>query len=166
MGGGCSPCIDGELVVGAAHEILERGEHHKIPYLIGTTSHDVMPPILYSMAKSWCEGCGSDAYLWFFERSLPGDNHGAWHSADLWYWFGTLDNGWRPFTELDKKLADEMSDRLCAFAKVGDPNADGYVAWDKGGAKALVMGDKPTKMAKPSKLKLWCTMFTNKAPGE
>ena len=134
--------------------------------MIGTTSHDVMPPLLYSMAKGWCKAQETPSYLWFFNRNLPGDDHGAWHSADLWYWFGTLDNCWRPFTEKDYKLSEEMTDRLCAFAKTSDPNADGYVKWNIGGARALVMGDNDTTEANPSSLKLWVTMFTNKAPGE
>lgn len=166
MGGGCSPCIDGELVVGAGHEILERGEQHHIPYMIGTTSHDIMPPILYSMAKKWCDKQNTPAYLWFFERNLPGDDHGAWHSSDLWYWFGTLDNCWRPFEEKDLALAQEMTDRLCAFARSADPNDSLYVPWNAGGTSALVLGDHETKESKPSTAKLWWTMFTNQAPGE
>jgi para-nitrobenzyl esterase len=166
MGGGASPCIDGALVVGKAHEILAKGEQHDIPYLIGTTSHDVVPPILYSMAKKWCYKQSSPAYLWFFERNLPGDNHGAWHSADLWYWFGTLDNCWRPFTDKDRALSEEMSDRLCAFASSGNPNTKDYVTWHAGGKCALTLGDYDTKESTPSSLKLWVTMFTNEAPGE
>ena len=119
------PCIDGELVVGGGLEMLARGEQHPIPYMIGTTSEDMMPPILYSMAKKWCKKQSTDAYLWYFNRNLPGDNHGAWHSSDLWYWFGTLENCWRPFTEKDYALAEEMSSRLCAFASSGNPNAHG-----------------------------------------
>ena len=166
MGGGCSPCIDGELVVGAGHELLADGKQHNIPYMIGTTSHDVMPPLLYSMAKDWCKKQTKPAYLWFFNRNLPGDDHGAWHSSDLWYWFGTLENSWRPFGKKDYDLSEEMTDRLCAFAKTSDPNSEGYVEWKNGGQKALVLGDKDTKEANPSTLKLWVTMFTNKAPGE
>ena len=166
MGGGCAPCIDGELVVGAGHEILANGKQHEIPYMIGTTSHDVMPPILYSMAKDWCEKQNTPSYLWFFNRNLPGDNHGAWHSADLWYWFGTLDNCWRPFNEKDKDLAEEMTTRLCEFAKTANPNAEGYTEWHNGGKNALTLGDKATEEKKPCALKLWVTMFTNKAPGE
>ena len=166
MGGGCAPCIDGELVVGTGSDILAAGEQHKIPYMIGTTSHDVMPPLLYSMAKGWCEAQKTPTYLWFFNRNLPGDKHGAWHSADLWYWFGTLDNSWRPFTDKDYKLAEEMTDRLCAFAKTADPNLEGYAKWNSGGKSALIMGDKDTNEGKPSSFKLWVTMFTNKAPGE
>ena len=126
----------------------------------------MLPPFLYSMASKWCEAQNSDAYLWFFERSLPGDDHGAWHSADLWYWFGTLKNCWRPFEEKDYTLSNEMSDRLCAFARTGSPNSDGLTEWIAGGKQALTLGDNDTKMAKASKLKLWYTMFTNEAPGE
>ena len=118
------------------------------------------------MAKDWCAGQTSPAYLWFFERNLPGDNHGAWHSADLWYWFDTLENSWRPFDDKDRALAEEMSDRLCEFAKTADPNAEGRVQWHAGGENALVLGDKDTKEGNPSMFKLWVTMFTNKAPGE
>ena len=166
IGGGCSPCIDGKLVVGAGHELLAAGKQHNIPYLIGTTSEDMMPPLLYSMSKKWCQKQTSPAYLWFFERQLPGDDHGAWHSADLWYWFDTLENGWRPFTDKDRELANEMSDRLCEFARSGNPNISDYIEWKAGGKKALVLGDKATKLGNPSSLKLWITMFTNEAPGE
>ena len=165
MGGGCSPCIDGELVVGRGNDIVSAGKQHAIPYLIGTTSHDVVPPILYSMAKSWCNK-NPDSYLWFFERGLPGDDHGAWHSADLWYWFGTLENCWRPFTEKDYALSEEMSDRLCAFAKNADPNLTDYPVWERGGKLAMTFGDNDTKSSRPSSLKLWATMLTNEAPGE
>ena len=166
MGGGCSPCIDGELVTGAPHEIVAAGGQHDISYMIGSTSHDVIPPILYSMGKAWCKKQAKPSYLWFFNRNLPGDDHGAWHSSDLWYWFGTLENGWRPFTDKDYALSEEMSDRLCAFAAKGEPNAGGYIKWNAGGKKALTLGDADTREGNPSALKLWVTMFTNKAPGE
>ena len=116
--------------------------------------------------KAWCEAQDTPSYLWFFERNLPGDNHGAWHSADLWYWFGTLENCWRPFEAKDYALAEEMCDRLVAFAKNANPNTTDYPNWESGTKSALVLGDKDTQMSKPSSLKLWVTLFTNKAPGE
>ena len=69
-------------------------------------------------------------------------------------------------TEKDYELSNEMTDRLCSFAKSGNPNLEGYVEWNADGKTALILGDKPTANGKPSKLKLWHTMFTNKAPGE
>ena len=166
MGGGAAPCIDGELVVGTSYDVLTAGGQHKIPYLIGSTSEDMMPPFLYSMSKKWCLAQDTPAYLWFFERQLPGDKHGAWHSADLWYWFGSLDNCWRPLEERDYALADEMTDRLAAFAKTASPNKEGYTEWLPGGKSAIRFGDKASRMGNPSGLKLWWTMFTNHAPGE
>ena len=165
MGGGAAPCIDGELIVGTSHEIVSAGKQHDIPYMIGVTSEDMMPPILYSMAQKYAKK-QSAAYLWFFNRQLPGDKHGAWHSADLWYWFGTLDRCWRPFTDKDRALSEEMVSRLCAFASADEPNCEGYTEWHSGGARALVLGDKDTEQRNPSALKMWVTMFTNKAPGE
>ena len=116
------------------------------------------------MAKKWCNKQSSPAYLWFFERNLPGDDHGAWHSSDLWYWFGTLANCWRPFVDKDRALSDEMSSRLCAFAESGDPNVEGYPTWNAGGKLALILGDEDTVEGKPKALKLWKTMLTNDAP--
>lgn len=161
-----APCIDGVFVVGNANGILKAGEHHKINYMLGSTSEDMFPPFIYSISKKWCKAQTTPAYLWFFERNLPGDDHGAWHSADLWYWFGTLKKCWRPFNEKDVALSEEMTDRLTAFAKTGNPNCDGYVDWEAGGRRALTLGDQDTKMSNPGALKLWYTMFTNKAPGE
>ena len=82
------------------------------------------------------------------------------------HWFGTLENGWRPFTERDYAIAKEMTDRLCAFAKNGDPNAKDYTLWAHGGASALAFGNECTEVKNPSMLGLWKTMLTNHAPGE
>ena len=165
MGGGCSPVIDGELIIDKGHRLVAAKKQHAIPYMMGTTSEDVVPPILYSMAKSWCAG-NENSYRWFFERRLPGDDHGAWHSSDLWYWFGTLDNCWRPFTDKDKALSEEMSDRLCAFASCGKPNTGDYIEWESGSKNAFTFGDEASGHSKQSTIKLWKTMFTNEAPGE
>jgi para-nitrobenzyl esterase len=159
------PYIDGRLVVGSGYDIVEGGRQHKIPYMIGSTSHDMMPPILYSMAKDWCERQDTPAYSWYFERKLPGDNHGAWHSSDLWYWFGTLENGWRPFNDKDYALSDLMTTYLTNFAKTGDPNGKGLPAWEIGEG-SIRLGGKKNEMGEPSKLKMTWTMLTNHAPGE
>ena len=159
----CSPCIDGRLVV--AEPVA-----HNIPYMAGINSEDMMPPILHGMAKSWCQGREKPSYCWHFDRQLPGDDCGAWHSADLWYWFGTVDNGWRPMEQKDRALSEEMVRYLCNFAKTGDPNRGDQVAlWtpaQKAGKQVLRMGEKPTAMGRLSMLKLIHTMLTNKAVGE
>lgn len=161
------PCIDGELVVGTGVDNLAKGIQHDIAYMAGSTSHDMMPPFMYSMSQKWCAGQKKDSFVWFFDRILPDEKYGAWHSSDLWYWFDTLDNGWRPWTEKDRKLAQMMSDYLVNFVKYGNPNGADLPKWESAQAskKALFLGEKEPKMAKPSSLKLWCTMFTNKNVG-
>ena len=42
--GGCSPYIDGELIVAKEHKRLADSAQMKIPYMIGSTSEDVVPP--------------------------------------------------------------------------------------------------------------------------
>ena len=164
-----SPCIDGRLVVGNGTEILAAGKQHKISYMAGITSEDMMPPILYSMAKSWCDAQQEKSYVWYFNRRLPGDDCGAWHSSDLWYWFGTLKNGWRPMTEKDVDLSNRMTDYLANFCKFGDPNGAGLPAWlpaGKNQKKALFLGEGAIRMEKPKMVKMIKTMLTNKAVGE
>lgn len=142
---------------------------HDIPYMAGSTSEDMFPPILHGMTKKWISNRSTPSYTWYFNRQLPGDDNGAWHSADLWYWFGTLDNCWRPMEEKDFELSDQMVEYLCNFAKSGDPNSDSLPVWvpsSKKQKKVMMLGEGETNMGKPSTLKMIKTMLTNKAVGE
>ena len=167
---GCFPCIDGRLVIGSGADLLSQGKQHDIPYMAGTTSEDMMPPILQSMARKWCAAQHQPGYTWYFDRQLPGDDNGAWHSSDLWYWFGTLPNGWRPFEEKDYAVSEQMVSYLCNFARSGNPNQAGTLpAWEASAPqqkKVLMIGEGETRMAKPGLLKMIITMLTNKAVGE
>ena len=168
-GGNCSPCLDGRFVVGAGADLLKAGKQKQIPYMAGSTSEDVMPPVIYQMAKEYCAAQPKASYAWFFDRRLPGDDNGAWHSSDLWYWFGTLENCWRPMTRKDFELSGQMVDYLINFCKYGDPNGAGLTAWlpmAKGQRKVLILGEAETHMGNADLLKLTKTMLTNKAVGE
>ena len=169
-GGGCFPCLDGRFVVGSGAQLLSEGKHRKIHYMAGITSEDMMPPMLFAMARSWCAAQEKPSYTWYFDRQLPGDDKGAWHSSDLWYWFGTLDNCWRPMEQKDYDLSDQMTDYLCNFAKTGDPNKAAqlptWIASDKTQKRILCLGEKPTGMKKAPMLKMIHSALTNKAVGE
>ena len=168
-GVGCAPCLDGRLVVAPGTEILGRGEHSAVPYMAGSTSEDVAPPVIFAMARGWCAAQKEAAYTWFFDRRLPGDDKGAWHSSDLWYWFGTLENCWRPMTEKDRALSEEMTGYLTNFAGTGDPNGAGLAPWKKAsaaGKRVLRLGEKDTGMDTVSMCKLVVTMLKNPAVGE
>ena len=139
-----------------------------IPYIVGSNSHDMAPPILLSLSKKWVKKNSKRGFVYYFDRMLPGDKNGAWHSADLWYWFGTLPNGWRPFEPRDYEMSDKMTTYLCNFAKMGDPNGGNMPIWNacRESNKALFFGESETKMGKPPILKLIGIMLTNKAVGE
>ncbi len=170
----CSPVTDGALLPHKGTEALAAGEQRRIPYMMGMSSEDIMPPILYDMIQSWCgaqkdSGGQEGAWAWFFDRRLPGDDNGAWHSSDLWYWFGTLAHCWRPFTEKDRLLSEQMVAYLIAFAFTGDPNGEGRPQWKKTGggeARLLRLGEEETGMGAVDREALVHTMLTNRAVGE
>lgn len=159
------PCVDGQIMIDSQFKVLNKLRN--IPCLIGTTSEDIVPNILYSMAEKWCllqDKKGFDpSYLWMFNRALPGDDSKAFHCADIWYWFGTLDNCWRQFEERDYKLMEEMVTYLCNFAKNGNPNDEKTFKWlpiNKKQKMPIIFGEDELKMKKVNKIKLFLRLFT------
>ena len=170
---GCGPVVDGVFLTESAGEAAKAGRQKNIPYLMGSTSEDVVPPIVHKMAKGWArlqaDQGKQPSYAYFFSRQLPGDEKGAWHSADLWYAFGTLDSCWRPFTEWDRALSEAMVSYLTNFAKTGDPNGPGLAEWlpvKKGQTQVLRFGDRDITMGGVSVARLTHTMLTKPNVGE
>jgi para-nitrobenzyl esterase len=76
-------------------------------------------------------------YLYFFDAVIPdGDETGlagdgvAYHSAELWYVFGTLDRCWRRFDGRHYDLSNRMTDYWTNFARTGNPNTEGHPRWE------------------------------------
>ena len=164
-----SPVIDGVYIKASGVENVKNNNYKKIPYIIGLTSEDIVPPVLNKMAAKWCSIQECNSYSYLFNHQLPGDDKGAWHSSDLWYWFGTLKNCWRPLTNVDYELSDKMTTYLTNFVKTGNPNSDDLIKWDstlEKTKKALHLGNGYIGMKKLNKAKLWHSMLTNKAVGE
>ena len=132
-----SPHLDGRFMDEDFNEAALEGRIADIPYMIGCTSGD-MRGLGGSAISYFCEirsEHGSHpAYQYYFKRNLPGDDEdpdkdpGAFHSAELWYMFGTLDRSWRPFTEADKVLSEEMVDAWTSFCRDGNPGWEAYTA--------------------------------------
>ncbi len=177
----CGPCRDGALIPESGMDCLSKHHQKKIPYLLCSTSEDMVPPIIQSMAKNWCDRQHAqgnpDSYCALFRRQLPGDNRGAWHSSDLWYALGTLDNCWRPFTEADHALSDAMVTYYTNFAKTGNPNDDGcgshptkknplWLPARKSQKKVMVFDVPHPAMGKVPKARLIWNMLTKKPVGE
>ena len=164
-----SPVIDGKLVVDSASNIYERKKHHQIPYMIGSNSEDIVPIFIHKMAKDWADKQEIPSYCYMFNQALPGDDNGAWHSSDLWYFFNTLRNCWRPMSKEDYNLSNMMVDYLVNFAKTGNPNSECLPVWEsktKKQKKVMHFGNNEAIMKKTKVSKLWKNMLTKKAVGE
>ena len=137
----CSPVLDGYLLTEEYDTVIEKGHHPDIPYMLGSCRDDMMvtpgtdghdSPI-YLGCVNWSlqtQSLGRPAaYVYQFARRLPGDDAGAFHSAELWYVFHTLSRCWRPMSEADEELSMRMCDYWCNFVKTGDPNGIGLPQW-------------------------------------
>ena len=72
---------------------------------------------------------GGRTWQYLFARKLPGDQAGAFHSAELWYVFGTLRDCWRPFTLADETISERMMSYWANFIRYGDPNQADLPLW-------------------------------------
>lgn len=71
-----------------------------------------------------------DIYGFSFTRITPGSTAG-WHSAELWYMFGSLrDNGKQfPWQEWDHMTADACTSYWVNYFATGNPNGVGLPSW-------------------------------------
>lgn len=129
MQAACCPVADGLLLPRTIEQAVEEKAWLKIPYIIGSTSEDMTPRDMCLAAQEWMTEGEQPCYQYHFCRQLPGDDAGAFHSADLWYWFDTLDVAWRPFTDWDHKLSNAMVRYLTAFARTGNAVVGGLPMW-------------------------------------
>lgn len=137
------PVIDGYVLEQFYDELIEQGRVKKIPYLLGSNKNDIfvdkkeadagIKSRLYKGCLAFShklERAGHrPAYVYYFKRDLPGDDAGAFHSAELWYTFGTLKRCWRPMTEADEALSRRMAACWARFARTGNPNPEGEESW-------------------------------------
>ncbi len=75
---------------------------------------------------------------------------GAYHTADVPYWFDTLDRyRGRAWTAYDRDLAERMTRALIALAETGSPStaAHPWPAWSASSPGYLVLGDDVTVAA-------------------
>lgn len=130
------PIIDGRFLPDTLENIAKSGQAADIPTLLGSCLDEGGGDSAARYAAdthNWCRNqaaLGRTApYLYLFDRKMPGDNHGAFHAADLWYVFGTLSRCWRPLDERDEALSRIMREYWQNFAASGDPNGEGLPHW-------------------------------------
>lgn len=138
-----APVIDGELLPADGNILIDQGKYCHIPYMLGSNADDIttenqavrspetnrMHAGNVAFAKKVNKEADSAAYVYYFQRKMPGDDSGAFHSAELWYVFGSLEFCWRPLTEADRRLSQKMIACWSNFMKSGNPNGPGEKGW-------------------------------------
>lgn len=128
------PHPDGKVVTGSFEEAFFDGSIAQVPILIGYNKDD-MGALGGEVVDRFCalrDSLGCTVYEYEFLRELPTDEShpasaaGAFHSAELWYMFGTLDRSWRPFIQADHALSVRMLDAWTDFCKSGNPGWPAY----------------------------------------
>jgi len=135
VGGMLSPHTDGVILDKSFDQATYDKTLADVPYMLGYTRDDMMDlsqPIL-KFAAVRDSLSSKPTYCYLFDRKLPTDGRpslqGAFHSSELWFVFHTLGRSWRPFTEADFKLSDDMVDAWTNFAKYSNPNGQSGNAW-------------------------------------
>src|SRR5690606_32040764 len=125
------PVIDNYFLPSTFSDAARASQIADVPYMIGFTSNDLsdMTNAVKDFAALRAEKSDKPTYTYLFQRQLPGDESGAFHSADLWYVFHSLRHSWRPFTNGDHALSNKIVDYWTNFAKYGDPNGEGGGDW-------------------------------------
>lgn len=119
---------------------LADGTLADVPYMIGGTKDDMMGlgEGFDTFAGIRSKQSSNPVFTYKFNRELPGDiPAGAFHSAELWYVFGTLQRSSRPFVEADYDLGRKMLDCWTSFAKTGDPQ-NGWNRWSEGEDNTMI----------------------------
>ena len=125
------PVIDNYLLTATFANAARAGEIADIPYMFGFTANDMndMTKAVGDFCALRAEKSSKPAYAYLFACPLPGDDYGAFHSADLWYVFHSFSHSWRPFTTGDEELSSKIVDYWTNFAKYGNPNGMGEETW-------------------------------------
>ena len=132
------PVIDGELITDDGNRLIKEGKYLHIPYILGANGDDMTAAEgertpennpMHAANMAYAQMVDTDAYVYYFDRKLPGDDAGAFHSAELWYVFGSLKYCWRPLEKADFDLSRKMITYWSNFIKSGDPNSGDSGAW-------------------------------------
>ena len=131
---------DGWLISETPEQAAIAGRFPNTEYILGSTideGYSDKPGILSGFAPTMRvfadilrEKTGKAPYVYCFNRPQPGDDIGTPHSCDNRYVFCSLRESWRPYTEDDFALSEQMMRYWTNFAATGDPNGEDLPLWE------------------------------------
>ena len=158
------PTYDGQLITKDNFKMSTVPSN--LPMVVSVTSKDMFCIALLKMSQAFAKKAGRNGNkVWManFARQLPGDSAGPYHSSDIIYLFNRLDYNWRPFEEVDRKIALQMSKSISAFIKNLDPNCDEIPEW-KTGVKVPMRFCEDTRMTPWDKKYMFDKTIHNDGP--
>ncbi|WP_157976104.1 carboxylesterase/lipase family protein [Lewinella sp. IMCC34191] len=103
----------------------------------------------YTWANLHAGYAARPVYLYRFTRRVPGEgkygDYGAFHTGEVPYAYGNLDQSDRPWTSVDYELSRSMLTYWVNFVKHGNPNAVGMPRWPVYSAaqkEMMILGDR------------------------
>lgn len=114
-----------------------------------TSARDDDRVAMYLWAIDRAKTAKTPAYTYYFNHAIPWPEHpefGAFHSAEIPYWFCNLDKLNRPYTAADRQLSREMSGYWLNFIRTGDPNGNALPHWPASSPDSqttMELGSKP-----------------------
>ena len=148
-----TPVVDGKFIPDTPKVLAETGNINNVPMILSVLSEDMWPHTLYEAIVNWGLDMEKNnigpVYAMYFDRQIPGSDHGAYHGCDVKYCFNSLDQSWRPYDEIDFRISRNMIDYFAAFIKTGVPQADGLATWEAFGkeqTKFMHFGDEECAM--------------------
>ena len=136
-------------------------------------SRDQQRMSIYDWTQARAKTSKSKVYTYFWVHALPGPDaarYGAFHTSEVPYALNTLRMSDRPFTDLDRKIADTVSSYWANFARTGNPNGKGLPEWPAVSERpntTMQLGDvfEVIRTAgSPAKLAYWSTYFSRPHP--
>ncbi len=114
-----SPLLDGDVLPYTVDEAFEKGLFDGFPVLMGVTGDDIGGEKLLSSSIAFLGRRTGRGWCYLFSHHLPPDGISPFHSADLWYTFGTLSLSWRNFTPEDEKISSFLIGSMTEFVSKG-----------------------------------------------
>lgn len=133
--------------------------------IASSSQYDLSRDIIFGVQNyTWANtasGQGNHVYVYRFTRKVPGTGqyakYGAFHTGEVPYAYNNLKFVYRPWTDIDHKLAGVMSSYWTNFIKTGNPNGKDLPEWKPYNINEkaiMVLGDTQQSQTMPDAKRL------------